>query len=125
MADIILFRCHELSEQTLYLYRKLQTELPDHQVVAVGHVKNQIEIPPKAGKILLAFYDWPMLETLPYANKLAAVDRKDTTGHNDLPVMQFYRKFPHYEHYWIIEYDVYYSGNWREIFDALKTSKAD
>jgi hypothetical protein len=37
----------------------------------------------------------------------------------------FWRQFPEYEHYWVIEHDVRYTGAWHELFDAFADSRAD
>jgi hypothetical protein len=40
-------------------------------------------------------------------------------GHVHFPVLQFYRSHPTYVHYWLIEYDVRYTGTWRSFFRAI------
>jgi hypothetical protein len=34
-------------------------------------------------------------------------------------------KIPHYEYYWFIEYDVVYTGNWRDIISLCMSDTAD
>ncbi len=46
-------------------------------------------------------------------------------GNADLPVLLFYRQQNHYKHYWLIEYDVRYSGSWRQFLEAFDSSDAD
>lgn len=124
MADVVLFRCHELGPQSLRLYEKLCRELPYHKVVAVGYVRSAVRVLLNGGAAA-AFYDRARLKNLPYPGKLATVRWDETIGDNDLPVMQFFRADPNYEHYWIVEYDVHYTGDWREIFAELSRSSAD
>lgn len=46
-------------------------------------------------------------------------------GNAELPVLLFARQHPGYERYWIIEYDVRFTGEWRRLFDELLSSPAD
>lgn len=46
-------------------------------------------------------------------------------GNADLPVLLFHAQRGHYRHYWIIEYDVRYSGPWQQFFSAFEASTAD
>ena len=45
-------------------------------------------------------------------------------GNAELPVLLFYRHHPNYRHYWIVEYDVRYTGPWNQFFSAFTTSDA-
>jgi hypothetical protein len=46
-------------------------------------------------------------------------------GSNHFPVLQFYKDNPGYEHYWNIEYDVYFNGDWNIFFEEFETVNAD
>ena len=46
-------------------------------------------------------------------------------GHVFFPLMQFYLANPDYDYYWLIEYDVRYSGEWDEFFGAFSGTDAD
>lgn len=46
-------------------------------------------------------------------------------GNVDLPVLLFFHRFPDYAHYWVVEYDVRYSGAWPEFFESHAESDAD
>jgi hypothetical protein len=45
-------------------------------------------------------------------------------GSTHFPLLQFYRDNPEYHFYWIIEYDVKFSGDWRVFFQAFDGSHA-
>ena len=58
--------------------------------------------------------------------KLARSVVCDTTwGNCQLPAIDFERKFPGYGYYWFIEYDVIYTGHWRDFFRAFEDDDAD
>lgn len=40
-------------------------------------------------------------------------------GSAHIPVIEFYKQHPEYTYYWLIEYDVRYSGSWREFFTTF------
>ncbi len=70
-------------------------------------------------------YGREALLALPYPCKTAGDPWGLIPGNCDLPVLTFARQFPQYEHIWLAEFDVRFSGNWRRLFDALADSDAD
>jgi Protein of unknown function (DUF3405). len=46
-------------------------------------------------------------------------------GHAGFPLLQFFRDNPDFDYYWLIEYDVRFSGDWRFFFDSFKDTKQD
>lgn len=46
-------------------------------------------------------------------------------GHAHFPVFKFYLDRPDYDYYWVIEYDVRFSGEWQLFFDRFQTVKND
>jgi hypothetical protein len=46
-------------------------------------------------------------------------------GSSHFPLLHFYRTHPDYSAYWLIEYDVRYSGSWRSFFGDLEKIRAD
>lgn len=52
--------------------------------------------------------------------------KKDFYGNNyEYSFLSFYLTHPNYEHYWICEYDVEFSGDWNILFDYFKDKSAD
>lgn len=62
---------------------------------------------------------------LPYPAKTARFHPPDYIGNADLAPMKFFLDHPDYDYYWIIEYDVRFSGKWPELFADLSRSRAD
>lgn len=52
-------------------------------------------------------------------------DRVVKLGNAELPVLLFFRERPSYRFYWLVEYDVRYSGSWCDFVSAFKRSDAD
>jgi len=46
-------------------------------------------------------------------------------GHCDTAVLHFYRQHRHYDYYWLVEYDVGFSGPWGEFFDSWSENTSD
>lgn len=46
-------------------------------------------------------------------------------GDPDRALLAFYRKFPQYAYYWIIEYHVDFSGRWSDFFGSFDHNEAD
>jgi hypothetical protein len=122
--EVVLFRAHYFTQPIVREIRRLRAELPgcDHHVV--GYIKEgqpyaQAPAPHRH------MYRRADLAALPYPQKIARTDWDDPTGDNDLPCHAFYRERPDFDFYWIVEYDVRYTGHWGKLFAELRTSAAD
>lgn len=62
---------------------------------------------------------------LPYHYERPKLKWAGSGWHNDFPVLKFFLEQRSYEYYWIIEYDVRFTGPWPVIFSDLATSGAD
>lgn len=78
------------------------------------------------------------LYSLDYPGKSASVLRSSASdgdahhrtfniqpGDVELPAMHFFQCFPDYDFYWVIEYDVRFSGSWRSFFETQSDNPAD
>jgi hypothetical protein len=70
-------------------------------------------------------YSGDNLAALPYPGKIAKFDPPNYLGNADLAPMRFFLDRPDYDYYWIIEYDVRFSGAWPDLFADLSASSAD
>ncbi len=61
---------------------------------------------------------------LPYPKKRHTGDW-DIAGNIDMAFLEFRRRLPDYDHYWFVEYDVHYEGNWSRFFEHFRDSAAD
>jgi len=121
--DVLLYRAHADVPAVRREVARLCQELPDIDVVILGY--GTIRPIFAATTTPVVMLDHADLSGLPYDARLAFLDLDKPIGANDLPVLWFYRQNPHYEHYWIAEYDVRYTGNWRDLIDELAQSRAD
>jgi hypothetical protein len=124
-SHVILYRAHKMTDAVRREVKILKEQLPDCDVVVVGYATQPQDFSDLPAGVEFFLYDRAALEGLEYALKLQHVKWESTTGHNDLPIMRFFRDRPYYEYYWIIEYDVRYTGNWAILFEDLKLSNAD
>jgi hypothetical protein len=46
-------------------------------------------------------------------------------GNVELPVLRFFKERSHYDYYWIVEYDVRFSGSWNAFFSAFAGNRSD
>ena len=46
--------------------------------------------------------------------------------HNpEMTLLDFYRRYPHFDFYWLIEYDVSFAGKWSHFFATFQKEQAD
>jgi hypothetical protein len=62
---------------------------------------------------------------LPYRAKIAQHPGTFWSRNIDLPLLWFWSRNRHYHSYWVVEYDVRYSGNWRDFFEAFIDNPSD
>ena len=109
----------------LRLKSELTDQIHEYDLFAVGFcqdVNALMDI--KSKGINTIVYTKDDLIRLPYENKLQSVNWITMRGSNDLALMNFFMDNPTYDYYWIIEYDVVYSGNFGDLLATLDSSKA-
>jgi Protein of unknown function (DUF3405) len=122
--EAVLYRTHVLNPMIRREIARLGTEVIDCSHWVVGYVMDNAAVPGPAEQNH-RMYRRNDLATLPYPSKVGAANWAKPEGNNDLPVLAFYREQPDYDFYWVIEYDVRYTGHWGRFFEELRSSDAD
>ena len=125
MRDAVLFRAHAFTPNAAQAFNRLVAEAGGrYDIWLVGYCKSPQDLAPY-GHSRTDVYNRAELCAMPYTVKLASVNWDSISGHNDLPVLRFYRAHPGYRRYWVVEYDVRYTGHWQALLDELAGSDAD
>jgi hypothetical protein len=123
--DAILYRTRGMNDRVLREVARLAGEVPDKALWVVGCDPDMAEVVRGTVPRPHVIYTRRDILALPYAATLRDLTWPGMTGHHDLPVMAFFRERPEYDHYWIIEDDVRFAGDWARLFAALDASPAD
>jgi hypothetical protein len=123
-SEAVLYRTHIFSSAVRREIVRLRAEVADCDHFVVAYLKGNAALPEGFDESDRMYRRADLVE-LPYPNKTIFVDWARPVGDNDLPVLAFYREQPGYELYWIIEYDVRYTGRWDALFNELRSSRAD
>lgn len=124
--SVILYWTHYTSEALLQRFAELRDSCtrPDRDVVLLYDVSNgPCPAPPD---VRVWGFDRPRIRGL-------GLDMTDEHGglmdimpcYNDYVILKFYLDNPDYDYYWFMEYDVRYTGEWHDFFDAWDHSTAD
>jgi hypothetical protein len=68
----------------------------------------------------LEYPSWPGRDALDYTSPSGL-----RPGNWDFAILDCFRARPHYAHYWRVEYDVRFTGDWGDFFDRCSASPAD
>jgi len=123
--EAILYRTHRYNPVIARELARLLAEVGSrYDIFAVGYCRAPGAL---AGidNVPAKEYSREDLAALGYARKIGDIDWDNVVGQSDLPVMKFFREHGNYDYYWIIEYDVRFSGPWARIFSDLALSSAD
>jgi hypothetical protein len=123
--EVVLYYSHFCSPAVLREISRLRNELDGrYDIFAAGYCRlagalGGIDCVPAIE------YSADDLIALPYPRKAGQFDPLNFIGNADLVPMKFFLDRPDYDYYWIIEYDVRFSGAWPELFADLSSSGAD
>jgi hypothetical protein len=122
----VIYYTHFVSETVSSQLEKLRRELkPEFALFAMGCCPDRSTLNPLAtADIEVRSYDREDLRALPYTRQLENVDWTTLRKSPDLAIMRFFRGNPQFDYYWVIEYDVRYTGDWGSLFDELAKSSA-
>ena len=132
LPTVLLFQTHFFDRGAARLFERLRRQCPPHfECVVLMHVPAGTPKPRRLAAVPHHFVSTPEIRALDYPRKTADRDWTGRSwefwggGHSDLVPMHFYNAYPHFARYWVIEYDVRFTGNWRTLFDAFEDSGSD
>ena len=132
LPTVLLFQTHFFDRGAARLFERLRRQCPPHfECVVLMHVPAGTPKPRRLAAVPHHFVSTPEIRALDYPRKTADRDWTGRSwefwggGHCDLVPMHFYNAYPHFARYWVIEYDVRFTGNWRTFFDAFEDSGSD
>jgi len=123
---VVVLQTHYLSRPLMRMFRSLTRELPDYSACVLMHRPPGKPKPPELAGIPHHFVTTPEIRDPAYLRKSGGPGwRIWRGGHTDLIALHFFKNHPEYDRYWFIEYDVRFSGAWRNFFTAFEDSDAD
>lgn len=124
--DVILFQAQRLDPINRRTLRKLVRDLAGFaDIYVTGFNPKKTEHPEFVDGIRYIEYDREALLRLPYPKKADPDNWKLMPGNTDLLLLSFWREHPDYDYYWVIEYDVRYTGNWLKLLEQFHDCRAD
>ncbi len=122
----VLYYTHFVSEAVKLELKKLRSELdPRFVLFAMGCCPEKTTLNSLGcADLQIRSYDRDDLRALPYERQLETVDWETLRRNPDLAIMRFFRGNPNYDFYWVLEYDVRYTGDWGDLFSELVGSNA-
>lgn len=119
--DAVLLMSHFMNGLVAERYKKLRTELPQGKY-DVRLLLNMDALASKnLGEIPFAVYSIEQLNALEYTPICETV----LPGSCHFSLLAFYKEHPTYRYYWLVEYDVYFTGRWSFLFDAFEHATSD
>jgi hypothetical protein len=123
--NLILFYTHFFSAAVKRELARLRAEMDSrYDIIAAGYCRiagalDGIDCAP------VREYSADELTAMPYPGKVRQFDPQNYFGNADMVPMKVFLDQPDYNYYWIMEYDVRFSGKWPELFADLSSSRAD
>ncbi|MEQ8968463.1 MAG: DUF3405 domain-containing protein [Azospirillaceae bacterium] len=125
MADtVVLYLTHFIDDQVIAEVARLRAECGDAYDVRILLNINDDHDPDPDRAVPATVITETDRRALPYPSRNSG--RYDSTqpGGPDLAMLAFRARHPHYKHYWLIEYDVRFTGDWRALFDHFADDDA-
>lgn len=121
-SEAVLLMTHFIDDAIVALYRRLAAESGARDVfVLMNETDNAnpgFAIPPDVRVFSFTVAD---LRRLGYPFKGRRIRDKDI----ELFSFTFWKRHPHYDRIWVVEYDVVFTGAWGDLFDAFANNDAD
>lgn len=116
-----VFQTHSISKTIIAEYQKIakaSQRIGDTWMLYQGNERNALLDTPDIRVHQCTFDD---IKNLGYPLDSPSL----IPGHAHYALAHFYRKHPEYVYYWLIEYDVRFSGKWQALFNAFANVRAD
>ena len=114
--QVFLFFCHFVTSQVINEYKKIKQETVDlGDSIYLLHVVSH-ETPSLLQGHNSFLFSYKSLSALGYT----FIGKTLVPGHCHFPLLQFFSENPNYDYYWVIEYDVKFSGKWSHFFNYFR-----
>lgn len=126
-TNVFLFVTHEINNEILSRYHRLQQEIKDlGEVFLLFHKEED-------GNNNCILGDMISSDMTPYIFNIDMLNELDyepiaetiIPGSNHFATLQFFVDNIEFKYYWVIEYDVVYTGNWSDFFLNFNSLEAD
>lgn len=119
-TDIVMLVAHFFSDLIIERYNKIRTDLPiDKYDVVI--LLNMDVLPEGNSNLPLVTYSCEQLERLGYKPICETL----LPGSCHFPVLAFFKENQEYSHYWFVEYDVVFNGNWNILMKDYECDRSD
>jgi len=114
-----LFLCHRSTRETRKRFTRLQDGASSFgDVFWLFHASKASPNPKHVPSTMTSVFTDGSLAALGYP----MIGPGLIPGHVHFPLLQFFHACPDYAHYWLIEYDVHYAGDWGDFFASITDS---
>lgn len=123
----LLFQTHFFDRIAARQFARLRAAVPPHvEPFVLIHLAPGAPLPPRLAGVPHHVVRTPALRYAGYPSKCGG-EGWDlwSGGHTDLVALHFFRERPRYARYWLVEYDVRFSGPWSRFFAAFEEEPAD
>lgn len=123
----VLFQTHYFDRGSARVFERLRRQLPKtYEAFVLIHVPPGAPVPPRLAGVPHHVARTPELRYPAYPTKCGGADwNLWNGGHTDLILLHFFRSEPDFDRYWIVEYDVRFSGSWGRFFRRFEEMDAD
>ncbi len=128
VPTLLAFQAHVITPGVVRQFERLRRAAPPHvHPVWLMHVPAGTPKPARLHDVPHHFVTTPDIRIPEYTGKSAGGAEWSiwAGGHTDLPALHLYRERPGYGRYWLVEYDVRWSGRWADFFAAFEANDAD
>ncbi|HYZ30952.1 MAG TPA: hypothetical protein VE684_01570 [Crenalkalicoccus sp.] len=125
--NALLFQTHFFDRIAAGAFAKLRRGAPpDTEAIVLIHLAPGAPVPERLRRVPHHVVRTDELREPAYAAKCGGAGWSLWEGgHVDLILLHFFRAHPEYDRYWLVEYDVRFSGDWRRFFFPLELLEAD
>ncbi len=122
--SVILFLTHFIDNEIVSLYQSIENDCAKDFDVILLYDNTRNDFSPSAfSKKLIFTFTLNDLRATGYPEKSNI--KKRITGNVETPLLLYYQKNPKYSYYWVVEYDVRFTGSWNDFFSYFSDNDAD
>ncbi len=126
-TNVVLYMTHYFSQDIVAGYLKLREQVPENceVVVLYDNTRSSFDrkLLPNDAQVYL--FSESHIQNFKYPVKNYIHPGKIFPMDVDYVFLDFFHHSPHYDYYWVVEYDVQFTGDWRVIFEHFAPSTRD
>jgi hypothetical protein len=122
---VILFLTHFIDNEFVSQYQNIKNDCDENFDIILLYDNTRGDFNPALFSDRLEYFTFILNDLRKMGYSKCKTIKTTIDPNYETPLLLFYLRNPHYSYYWVVEYDVRFTGSWNDFFSYFNENNAD